>query len=345
MKFTKLTVVALLLALLVCAFVACGGPTETGTGSESDKGTEPDVTEPDVTEPDVTEPDVTEPDVTEPDVTEPDVTEPDVTEPEVTYPVVIEPAEPVLGEPKVKLTDTFEGLEVRALTANDKSASGLAMKDYFTYTIGAPDILSIVEENGNKYLQKSNAGAKQIQYKEIEDEVNLLTAEMVEVSFDFRLDAEDTARGVFSFYSSSNEMRVLNIYNQKHLSFGAHDAETSAGSVDFYELTVGEWVNIRMVVDTTTFDYFVYVNNELVLFTTLNAETENDHLVYIKKDGAWVANASALYDVEAFDYAAINGTKGPFKPQGADGTINRFDFFRTSGNLACSIDNVTVISY
>ena len=332
MKFTKLTLVALLLALLVCAFAACGGPTETDADSDSDT----------VTEPDVTEPDVTEPDVTEPDVTEPDVTEPDVTEPEVTYPVVIEPAEPVLGEPKVKLTDTFEGLDVRALTAEDKSASGLAMKDYFTYTIGAPDILSIVEENGNKYLQKSSAGAKQIQYKEIEDEVNLLTAEMVEVSFDFRLDAEDTARGLFSFYSDgNNETRVLNIWNQKYLSFGVN----GAGTVDFYELIVGEWVNIRMVVDTTTFDYFVYVNNELVLFTTLNAETENDHLVYIKKDGAWVANASALGDVEAFDYAAINGTKGPFKPQGANGTVNRFDFFRSSGNLACSIDNVTVISY
>ena len=34
MKFTKLTLVAMLLALLVCAFVACGGdPVETEAGA------------------------------------------------------------------------------------------------------------------------------------------------------------------------------------------------------------------------------------------------------------------------------------------------------------------------
>ena len=53
MKFTKLTLVAMLLALLVCAFVACGAPVETQGETE---GNTPVVTDPIETEPTVTEP-------------------------------------------------------------------------------------------------------------------------------------------------------------------------------------------------------------------------------------------------------------------------------------------------
>ena len=54
MKFTKLTLVAMLLALLVCAFVACGGdPVETQGETE---GNTPVVTDPVETEPTVTAP-------------------------------------------------------------------------------------------------------------------------------------------------------------------------------------------------------------------------------------------------------------------------------------------------
>ncbi len=57
MKFTKLTLVAMLLALLVCAFVACGAPVETQGETE---GNTPVVTDPIETEPTVTEPVETE---------------------------------------------------------------------------------------------------------------------------------------------------------------------------------------------------------------------------------------------------------------------------------------------
>ena len=57
MKFTKLTLVAMLLALLVCAFVACGAPVETQGETE---GNTPVVTDPVETEPTVTEPVETE---------------------------------------------------------------------------------------------------------------------------------------------------------------------------------------------------------------------------------------------------------------------------------------------
>ena len=57
MKFTKLTLVAMLLTLLVCAFVACGAPVETQGETE---GNTPVVTDPVGTEPTVTEPVETE---------------------------------------------------------------------------------------------------------------------------------------------------------------------------------------------------------------------------------------------------------------------------------------------
>jgi hypothetical protein len=57
MKFTKLTLVAMLLTLLVCAFVACGVPVETQGETE---GNTPVVTDPVETEPTVTEPVETE---------------------------------------------------------------------------------------------------------------------------------------------------------------------------------------------------------------------------------------------------------------------------------------------
>ncbi len=57
MKFTKLTLVAMLLVLLVCAFVACGAPVETEGETE---GNTPVVTDPVETEPTVTEPVETE---------------------------------------------------------------------------------------------------------------------------------------------------------------------------------------------------------------------------------------------------------------------------------------------
>lgn len=44
MKFTKLTLVAMLLALLVCAFAACGGDTQTDAGTDADSGNETEAT-------------------------------------------------------------------------------------------------------------------------------------------------------------------------------------------------------------------------------------------------------------------------------------------------------------
>ena len=57
MKFTKLTLVAMLLALLVCAFVACGAPAETDGETEGDT---PVVTDPVGDEPAATDPVETE---------------------------------------------------------------------------------------------------------------------------------------------------------------------------------------------------------------------------------------------------------------------------------------------
>ena len=103
MKFTKRSVIAMLLVLCTLALAACGGGNTTET---EPKETEPVVTEPVVTEPDATE--ETDPVVTDPVVTEPKETDPVETDPVVTDPVVTEPKETEPKETEPKETEPKE---------------------------------------------------------------------------------------------------------------------------------------------------------------------------------------------------------------------------------------------
>lgn len=105
MKFTKISVVALLLVLCLCLFAGCGEDKTTETDAiteadpvvtESDKetaGEDPVVTDPVVTDPEETDPVETDPKETDPVVIDPVETDPKETDPKETEPKETEPKE------------------------------------------------------------------------------------------------------------------------------------------------------------------------------------------------------------------------------------------------------------
>lgn len=354
MKFTKLTLVALLLALLVCAFVACGGPTETDNGSETDKGTETDVTP--GTDDETKHVHTLVEQIDEPtcqakgykkqvcSVCEEVV---DVSPILAIDHVAVAPATctedsvcqfcgvmlaPATGHTLGTITDskpatateagyekgactvcgaeltnviaahvveTFDGLEVGELTSEALNATGNLSG--FTAELGSSSTYSVVADGDNKYIFK--LGDKNNATLTLKDDNGVLITGKFAVSFDYRFDSlGDIAgptgsinSGVVSIKDGSNkETRILSMWQtgkeaEGNATYGIRfHKDKSSYVVPNMKPGSETWINIRVVLDPSTFDYEVYVDGVKVFYTVYD-ETLAKHVEWTLADGAWTS--------------------------------------------------------
>ena len=221
------------------------------------------------------------------------------------------------------VSDNYNKFPVGALTTEVLSANSTFGSD-FTYEVKG-EAYEIVSEGNNNYIKKTGVDG-QIFYKS-----ESLNAKKLVVSFDFRLDQEcKSIKGLFSWINGK-EMRVLNIKDNA-IQFGINNG----GVIRIQEVEVGKWVNFKVVLDTNTYDYELYIDGVLSLATASDPDNAGMHLIYTLKDGEMVQK------VDGFSNETIhNGAdRSPFVPNG-DG-INQFYFCHWSKDFACSLDNLVV---
>ena len=392
MKFTKLTLVALILALMVCAFAACGGDTPVETEGDTPVVTEGDA--PVVTEP-TNDSGETEPEApagcqhtnTVEEIEEATceqrgyrrvkcadcsemlsvspidlvdhvaVAEATCTEGSVckfcgaamasatghkveTYTDVKEATKTEEGYKKGKcsacgveiteilpagITDNYNGLEAGPLTVEALQAA--TAYEGFTLSVTA-DTFEVVTEGDNSYVKKLNPNG-QIKYAGSE-----LNAEILEFTFDFRLDQDPgSLKALLSIVNGGKEMRILNVKGD-----GFYFGVNTNGVVKFAPVEIGKWVNLKLVLDTRTYDYEVYVDGELMVTTGADPDVAGNHLIYVKEGDQMVekTKTTAGFNIDVLHNGA---DRSPFVPNG--NAVEQFYFFHYTKDLCCSLDNVT----
>lgn len=386
MKFTKLTLVALLLALLVCTFVACGGdPVETDAGNETAGDTQTNAPETDAEpatdgegehvhtpveqiDPPTCEQRGYKREICSECGEQLSVKPIDMVDHEPVAPATctegsvckfcgtaIAPAtghifgEVIESKPATKtesgyekvsctvcgetvtnlipagITENFNGFEVGAVTVDTMASSVLA--EDFTFAGFQDGGFEIVEENGNKFIKKVGSDA-QLKF----NNTSVLNSDKLEFTFDFRLDKEIKGlKGMISLVNGGKEMRILNV-NNNSICFGIN----GNGIVRVAGLEVGKWANVKVVLDTTTMNYEIYVDGAKCLYTDERADGSGRFDCYVlQEDGTYAVTAASSDDV------LHNGSdRSPFYPVGDEFT--QFYFYHWSADLACSLDNLTV---
>ena len=327
MKFTKLTLVALLLALLVCAFAACGGETEgTEGGNESGDGSVETVPTPETDEngehvhtivEKIDEPTCTEKGykrevcaICDEQISVKPIAQVDhvaaapatCTEGSVckfcnvqidaatghTLGEVTESKPATNTEAGYKkatcsvcgevvttiipagITEDFSNFSVGAIS-KDTMASGSALAADFSFDGFQDGGFEIAEESGNKYIKKMGPNA-QLKF----NNTSILNSDKLEFTFDFRLDSDMKAtKGILSLVNGGKEMRILNV-NSNTLYFGINDN----GIVPVKGLSVGTWTNIKVSLDTTTYNYEIYVDGTKCFYIDSKGNVVED--VYVE---------------------------------------------------------------
>ncbi len=392
MKFTKLTLVALLLALLVCAFVACGGnPVETDAGNETAGDTQTNAPETDA-EPatdgegehvhtvveKIDEPtcqqrgykreicstcdeqlSVKPIDMVEHTSEKPatctegsfckfcgtvmetakghnvtTITETKAaTNTEAGYEkgICADCGEEITTVIPAGITDNFNNFPTGGVS-NDILGANSAFAPDFTVTVNKGDSFEIAEEGNNKFIKKLGPDG-QIYYAG-----EALNSDKVEITFDVRVDSEISGiKGLLSIWGDK-EMRVLNFMADGKIGFGIN----TGGILNFADYEIGKWVNIKVALNTETFDYEIYVNGELMLATASDPDNAGMHLVYIKENGEMVHKNGEENKPAGFNNATLHngGDRSPFVLNGD--SVKKIEFFHWTADFACSLDNVTV---
>ena len=226
------------------------------------------------------------------------------------------------------ITDNFDNFPAGILTV-DVMEQNSKFED-FEFTLGGLlDGFEIATEGDNSFIKKLGLNSS-LYY--VSDDLNVDT---LEVSFDFRLDRDcKKLKGLFSLVSGGKEMRVLNVKSNS-VYFGINES----GIIRFTGLEVGKWVNFKVVLNTATLDYEVYVDGELLLATASDPDNEGKHLVYVREAGEMVEKTTTIKNFN--NETLHNGAdRSPFVPQGE--TIEKFYFYHFSGDLFSSLDNLTI---
>ena len=225
------------------------------------------------------------------------------------------------------ITDNYDNFPVGAVT-NEVLGANSALAPDFVVTVNKGESFEIVEDGNNKYIKKLGPDG-QIYYAG-----EALNSKKVEITFDLRVDAEISGvKGLLSIWGDK-EMRVLNLVNSTTIGFGIN----TAGILNFASYEVGQWVKIKVVLDTNTFDYEVYVNGEMMLATASDPENAGRHLLYVRENGEMVEKK----DGEGYKSDIIHngGDRSPFVLNGD--SIKKIEFFHWTDNFSCSLDNLTI---
>lgn len=186
--------------------------------------------------------------------------------------------------------ETFED----ATGTSDAFAS---LSDNFTVSYGKSSVVSIAAEGENNVLVSTGSAAMVLS-----DTNGLLNTHKFELSFDMKHNDGANNSAVVSFNTrgagNKNEMRVLSVYNSL-LAFGA-------GTHDFVETTKNtEWKNVRIVFDPSTYDYVIYIDDVVVLFTVTDTSSDGHMVYYLGEEGYEISTKNYTEDPSPF--TNVNG--------------------------------------
>ena len=232
-------------------------------------------------------------------------------------------------DPQV-LVDFENQFSVETLTGEALNAAGSPIATDFVGSLGSDTAFTIVTEGENTYLKKTNAATLTLTDK---SEAGVLAFEKFEISFDLHVDSMATdgstnySGGIFSV-KDGGERRVLSLMGGKRLCFGKLDTGVYLLNSDIFQNGEAEWINIKVVVDPTTYDYEIWLDGEKVLYTEIVEGDASKHTIYTPDGDGWKATE-----------VSSSSSNLPFNMSGKG--INELYFFHFS-NWCLSVDNLTI---
>ncbi len=218
--------------------------------------------------------------------------------------------------------DMFYGTVDKPTTANiaDKS------KDGVVYEGGPGDWANVLTDpiTGNKYITKAEGTPADAGIL-FEDTTGVMNGAIVEISFDYRCDAATNNGGLVAFndreLAVTDEMRMLSIWSGEKVVFAANSSMVVAK----IDLTNPQWINFRIVANTKTLEYEVYVDGVKKIYTEY--DENNKPVVYaLQDDGSWKTFTNVNF-----------GNQSPFHSD--DGVIKGVYFWHYN-RPAGALDNI-----
>ena len=209
--------------------------------------------------------------------------------------------------------------EVDGLTSAADMFSDLG--DLFTFSYASGKLPTIGTEGDNKYLSVTTASALFLS-----DDTDFLDKNPFEISFDLKIGETSGGNGILSLNKrtggTANEMRIISEYGGE-LTFSGDTGRIPLVSI---KNRTG-WTPVKVVVYPATYDYMVFIDNALVLYTA--TKSEGGHIIYVRDEGGAFVDSGVT----------MSQSLSPF--ENLSGQIDGIYFFHYV-NKEKMIDNITV---
>ena len=222
------------------------------------------------------------------------------------------------------ITDDFDNFPTGKLTSEVMTAKS-AFGSGFIYKV-KDGVFTVASEGNNRHIEKSNVNGNIYYY-------GAMNAETIEISMNLCLNNDPRSiKGLLSLLGDA-EMRVVSVLKDKKLGFGLGDHP-----IPFVSYEVGKWFNLKVVLDTKTLNYEIYIDDEKVLMTETDSANKDKHLVYVLDDGEMVL----LIDGEDYDGADLHDVneRCPFVMKG--NALTGIELFHYTEGLSCTMDDFTI---
>lgn len=226
--------------------------------------------------------------------------------------------------------ENFDGMTEGALTTEVLNGEDGALAGNFTATVSSASVFNVVADGDNNYVQKGNTSATLY----FADKNAVLDSNKFEISFKYRLDANGANSSIISLNNrgtdsnGKREMRILSLNGTTEIVFAMPGNDGTGIAVKSGIDGNAGWISFKIVVDPSTRDYEIWVDGELVLFTTTDSDFTNGHAAWTKNgDGAWTSQSIK------------NSDQSPFHT--LDEAVKGIYMFHAS-SVSCSIDDLKV---
>lgn len=218
--------------------------------------------------------------------------------------------------------ETFDAIDEEKLTASGLNNSGALFGFYSS--IGGTDSFSVISDENGKYIQKEADTAATIN---LLDSFDFINNEKFIIAFDYRMEGSPNSSGILSLNNralgETDEMRILSTKSGQGGVFFGQNGMAVVSGIDYNSPT---WISFCVVVDPITYNYEIYVDGKLTLYTVTDAKAKGGHYVYYLENGEWTKGT-------------VTGNQSPFT--NVDGMIKSVYMFHYGGTK-CSIDNLCI---
>ena len=219
--------------------------------------------------------------------------------------------------------ETFDAIDEEKLTAAGFNDSGALVGFYSS--ISSTDSFSVISDGNGKYIKKEANTAATIN---LLDSFDFIKNEKFIIAFDYRMEGLPNSGGILSLNTralgENDEMRILSTKSGQGGIFFGQNGMAIVSGIDYNTPT---WISFCVIVDPITYNYEIYVNGKLTLYTV--TKSEGGHIIYVKdENGAFVDSG-----------VTMSQSLSPFT--NLSGQIDGIYFFHYV-NKGKMIDNITV---